>query len=79
MPSRLNGVRGAGSQGGRRDKDLYGQAEDACCEPMEFAALGASLARTGADTDIRRLDRTEQGAELAAVRQSRKLRLESRL
>lgn len=29
--------------------DLYGQAEDASFEPLEFAALGASLARTGAD------------------------------
>lgn len=32
-------------------EDLYGQAEDACFEAMEFAALGASLARTGADKD----------------------------
>lgn len=30
-------------------KDLYGQAEDACFEPLEKAALGASLARTGTD------------------------------
>ncbi|KAA6185400.1 hypothetical protein F2Q65_08995 [Thiohalocapsa marina] len=32
-------------------KDLYEQAEDACFESMEFAALGASLARTGSDVD----------------------------
>ena len=32
-------------------KDLYGQAEDACFDAMEKAALGASLARTGTDAD----------------------------
>ncbi len=32
-------------------KDLYGQAEDACFDAMEKAALGASLARTGVDAD----------------------------
>jgi len=32
-------------------KDLYEQAEDACFESMEFATLGASLARTGTDAD----------------------------
>lgn len=29
--------------------DLYGQAEDACFDALETAALGASLARTGTD------------------------------
>jgi hypothetical protein len=30
-------------------RDLYGQAEDACFDALEKAALGASLARTGTD------------------------------
>ena len=30
-------------------KDLFEQAEEACFEPLEFATLGASLARTGTD------------------------------
>jgi hypothetical protein len=45
LPFRLNGVRGAGSQGSCRDKDLYGQAEDACFAPTEFAV--PVRARTG--------------------------------
>lgn len=43
--------------------DLYGQAEDACFDALEKAALGASLARTGTDAAKGRALLEEAAAE----------------
>ncbi len=53
MPADYLGVAEAAAEAGATDyaAGLFEQARDACREPLELAALGASLARTGVDRD----------------------------